>query len=105
MYFVQKFNPKPNVSHEKMQDIYKRLAAGWEEAWPTNKLVSLFIRKWGVGCGPDYLAIWELPNAAALDEWDASWDRVKNKMLDIEEEFWGAVEMVETSLMDSIMIE
>lgn len=36
MLFVQRFDPKPGVSHEQMQDIYRRLAAGWEREWPTS---------------------------------------------------------------------
>jgi len=105
VFFVQIFDPKPGVSHDEMQDIYGRLAAAWREVWPTNRLVGLFVRKWGVGAKPDYLAIWELPNAAAMDEWDNSWDRVKERMIDIENEFWRAVEMVETKLMDQIEID
>lgn len=104
MLFVQRFDPKPGVSHEQMQDIYRRLAAGWEREWPTNKLVGLFVRKWGMGTGPDYLAIWELPDAAAMDEWDARWESVKDHMEEIENEFWDAVVMVETKLMDRVEI-
>lgn len=105
MYFVQRFNKRYGVSEEKMRDIFKRLAKGWMEVWPSNKLVGFFARKWGVGAEPDYLAIWEIPNAAALDEWDTSWDKVKDKMLDLEEEFWDAIEMLETKLMEKIEID
>lgn len=105
MFFVQRFDPRPGVSHEQMQEIYRRLAIAWEEVWPTNKLIGLFVRKWGVGAEPDYLAIWELPNASAMDEWDSSWDHVKGRMMDIENEFWGAVRMVETKLMDRVKVD
>jgi len=104
MYYVQQFHPRPGVSREKLIDIYKRFAAGWQKYWPSNKLVGLFVRKWAIGADPDYLVIWEIPNAAALDEWDAIWDRVKANMQDVEDEFWAAVEMVETRLMDRIDI-
>ncbi len=105
MYFVQRFDARPGVSREKMIEIYRRLATGWQSAWPSNKLVGFFVRKWGVGAKPDYLAIWELPNAAALDEWETSWERVKGSMLSAENEFWDAVEMVETKLMDRVGID
>ncbi len=102
MHFVQIFNAKSDISQEQMADIYRRLADGWQKAWPSNKLIGFFRRKWGVGAQPDYLAIWELPNAAAMDEWDESWERVKDSMLGIEDEFWNAVEMVETKLMEQV---
>lgn len=51
MFFAQRFDPKPGVSHEQMQDIHRRLATGWEREWPTNKLIGLFVRKWGMGTG------------------------------------------------------
>jgi hypothetical protein len=105
MFFVQIFDPRPGVSPEQLKDIYRRLAAAWEDVWPTNRLVGLFVRKWGVGGEPDFLAIWELPNAAAMDEWDNSWDRVKERMLDIENEFWGAARVVETKLMDRVKMD
>jgi hypothetical protein len=105
MFFVQRFDPKPGVSHEQIQGIYRRLAAAWTEVWPTNTLVGLFVRKWGVGAKPDYLAIWDLPNAAAMDEWDTSWEGVKERMIDIENEFWSAVDMVETKLMDRVKMD
>lgn len=105
MYFVQRFSKRHGVSKERMRDIFKCLAKGWQEVWPTNHLVGLFERKWGVGAEPDYLAIWEIPNAAALDEWDNSWEKVKEKMLDLEEEFWDAIIMVETKLMEKVEID
>lgn len=103
MYFVQLFDARPDVDRDQMVDIYKRLAVGWQKAWPSNRLHHLFVRKWDFGAEPSFMAFWELPNAAALDEWETTWPQVREAMEPLENEFWGAVANLETKLMDKVL--
>lgn len=103
MYFVQLFDARPDVDRDQMIDIYKRFAEGWQKAWPSNKLHHLFVRKWDFGAEPSFVAFWELPDAAALDEWDITWPQVQKDMQPLEDEFWGAITNLETKLMDKVL--
>ncbi len=105
IYFVQEFEPKPGLADEEMREVYLRLAAGWQKAWPDNHLIGLFIRKWGVGPKPAFLALWELPDAHALDQWDALWPQVKPQMENLEAEFWASAVDVTTRLMERFGLE
>lgn len=91
IYFVHEFDRRLEISDGQMIDIYRRLAEGWERAWPSNRLLGFFSRRYGLGPDPQYMAIWEMPNFAAFDEWRTHWDRVKDFMEDLENDFHNAV--------------
>ncbi len=100
MFYVQEFDARPDITEQQMEDIYMRLAAGWLAVWPSNKFVGLFVRQFGLGPGPQFLAIWELPNFGAFDEWRTDWPGFDDKMQALEDEFWGAVVNVESRVMN-----
>jgi hypothetical protein len=100
MFYVQEFDARPGITDKQMEDIYLRLAAGWSAVWPSNKFVGLFVRKFGLGPGPQFLAIWELPGFDAFDEWRADWPGFDEEMQALEDEFWGAAVNVKSRVMD-----
>jgi hypothetical protein len=91
IYFVQEFDKRLEVSDARMVELYKRMADGWEKAWPSNRLIGFFSRRYGLGEDPQYMAIWEMPNFAAFDEWRGFWPQVKSFMQEIEDDFHGAI--------------
>jgi hypothetical protein len=103
MFLVQLFNARAGVGEQEMIDVYRTLAEGWEVAWPGNKFRGLFSRKWGIGAEPNYIGFWELPNAAAMDQWDLTWDQTKAQMEGPENEFWARITNLETKLMDKVV--
>ena len=101
MFYVQEFDVRPGITDKQMMDIYLRLAAGWSVTWPSNKLVGLFVRKFGLGPGPQFLAIWELPDFSAFNEWRSDWPGFNdNNMRVLEDEFWGSAVNVKSRVMD-----
>ena len=91
IYFIQEFDRRLDVSDSQMIEIYKRLAEGWEKAWPSNRLIGFFSRRYGLGTDPQYMAVWEMPNFAAFDEWRGNWEEVRGFMQTPEDDFHGAV--------------
>jgi len=91
IYFVQEFDRRPQVSDAEMRQIYQRLAENWQKAWPSNRLVGFFSLRYGLGAAPQYMAIWEMPDFAAFDEWRGRWEEVKPFMQAVEDDFHGAV--------------
>ena len=104
IYFLQEFDPVPGLSEEEMIQIYRRMAKGWEESWKGNKLRGLYRRKWALGPPPVFVAVWELPDASSLDEWEDPeiWNAVKGHMQGIEDEFWTSVTNVRTRVMEKV---
>jgi hypothetical protein len=104
IYFVQEFDPVPGMTEQEIIEIYRRMAKGWENSWKGNKLVGLFLRKWALGPKPVFMALWQLPGAASLDEWEDPdiWDAVKGHMQDKEDEFWSSATNVRTRVMEQI---
>ncbi len=91
IYFVHEFDRKLDVSDAQMQEYYRCMIAGWEKAWPSNHLIGFFSRRYGLGEDPQYMAIWEMPNFAAFDEWRGNWEQVKGFMQSIEDDFHNAI--------------
>lgn len=91
IYFVHEFDRRLEVSDAQMTKYYKRMIEGWEKAWPSNHLVGFFSRRYGLGAEHQYMAIWQMPDFAAFDEWRGTWDQVKGYMQEIEDDFHGAV--------------
>lgn len=91
IYFIHEFDRRTEISHDSMIQIYRRLAESWQKAWPSNHFIGLFGHRYGLGSGPQYMAIWELPNFAAFDEWRSRWNEVKGFMATLEDEFHNAV--------------
>ena len=104
VYFLQEFDPAPGISEEEMIEIYRRMARGWEDSWKGNKLVGCYLRRWSLGPPPVFVALWELPEVASLDEWEDPdiWDAVKGHMQGIEDEFWSSVANVRTRVMEQV---
>lgn len=102
MYFVQFFDAKPEVGEERMITIYKELAESWQKAWPDNHFAGLFVRKWKVGAEPSFIAMWDLPDASAMDNWDRTWDQVKGQLEEPDNAFWNAACNVQVKLMDKV---
>jgi hypothetical protein len=51
------------------------------------------------------MAIWELPNFAALDEWRRTWKRVKGFMEEIEGDFHQAMMNERARVMEKLAPE
>jgi hypothetical protein len=103
MYLVQLFNARDGVSEQDLIETYRTMAVGWEKAWAGNKFRGLFTRKWGIGAEPNFIAFWELPNAAAMDVWDDTWEETKAAMEGPENDFWASISDLETKLMDKVV--
>ena len=91
IYFVHEFDRRPDITDARMVELYKRMISGWEKAWPTNRLLGFYSRQYSLGADPQYMAIWEMPDFAAFDEWRKTWKQVKGFMQEIEDDFHGAV--------------
>lgn len=90
MIYMQEFNTRSDLSKQEILDSYSRLVAGWQEVWPSNHFIGLYQRKFGLGPGIDYVALWELPNFQAFDEWVSNWPGFsEHQMREVEDEFWG----------------
>lgn len=99
MYYLQEFDARPGTSEKEMKEIYTRLATRWLEVWPTNKLVGLFVRKFGLGPEPQFLAIWEIPDFSAFDEWRSDWPGFDDAMQAAEDDFWGSAVNIVSRVM------
>lgn len=102
IYYIQEFDPKPAISHAQMVEIYNRFTDGCQRAWPSNKMIGLFSRRYGLGPDPQYMAIWEIPNFAAFDEWRGKWEEVKSYMQEIEDDFFGSTINLRGRVMDRL---
>jgi len=103
IFYIQEFDRKPEISDAQMREIYKRMAEGWERAWPTNKLVGFFVRRYALGAGTQYMAIWEMPDFAAFDEWRGTWDQVKSFMQSIEDEYHASYLNMRSGIVERLM--
>lgn len=91
MIFVQTFDARPGVSSKQVKDLYFQVADKWSEIWPSNKFVGLFEHKF-VGVGPRFMAIWEMPDFGAFDEWHSEWPGVKeHDFVALENQLWDCV--------------
>ena len=100
MFFVQTFDVGPGVSAQQVKDIYFQVADKWSEIWPSNKFVGLFEHKF-VGSGPKFMAIWEMPDFSAFDEWHSGWPGVKeHDFVALENQLWDCVTNNATRVME-----
>jgi hypothetical protein len=100
MVFVQEFDVRSGISSQQVKDLYMQVANQWSTIWPSNKLIGLFEHKF-VGSGPRFLAIWEMPNFAAFDEWHSDWPGVKeNKFVELENSLWEKTTNMKSRVME-----
>ena len=100
MIFVQTFDPRPGVAAGQIKELYFQVAAKWMEIWPSNKFVGLFEHKF-VGAGSRFMAIWEMPDFAAFDEWHSGWPGVKeHDFVGLENELWDRITNNATRVME-----
>ena len=99
--FIEYFDPRPGVTGEQVADCFRRLEAAWERQWPTNKSKGLFRRKYGIGEGPMYYAVWEVPSVASLVEWDEKWEEADEVRV-LEEEFLTLVHRLDGLLVEKV---
>ena len=69
-YFVEYFDRRPGVTTEQVAEACRRVTERWARHWPTNVDLGLFRRKHGIGAGPMYYWVWELPDIGSVQEWD-----------------------------------
>ena len=101
VHFVEYFNPRPGATGEQIAEAARKVSEGWGKYWPSNVDLGLYRRKYGIGAGPMYYWAWELPNIAAVKEWDERWDEadevreaVDELMALIDRESWFLLEKV-----------
>ena len=100
MIFVQEFDARSGVSNERIREMYFQVAAEWSAIWPTNKFIGLFEHKF-VGAGRRFLAMWEMPDFGAFDEWHSDWPGVRERnFVEVENELWQATANLTTRVMD-----
>jgi hypothetical protein len=106
MIYMQEFNVRPEVSKKQLLESYVRLAEAWQKVWPSNRFLGLHIRKFALGQGLDYVALWELPNFQAFDEWHASWPGfVDLQMREIEDEFFDLIAEHSCRVLETLNVE
>ena len=103
IYFIHEFDRRLDVSHAQMVKSYAQMAEGWQKAWPSNRLIGFFSRRYSLGAGTEYMAVWEMPNFAAFDEWQGTWQQVKGVMQPAEEGFHGAVLNERSRVMEKLL--
>jgi hypothetical protein len=100
MLFLQQFDARPGVSDKQVKDLYLKVAAEWSAIWPSNKFVGLFQHKF-VGSGPKFMALWEMPNFSAFDEWNSGWPGVSERnFVALEGELWEIISNHSTRVME-----
>jgi hypothetical protein len=106
MIYVQEFNIRSDVSNQQLQVSYARLVEGWQKVWPSNRFIGLYNRKFALGPEREYMAIWELPNFEAFDEWRSDWPGfVENRMKEVEDEFFGLICDLQAGVMVPMELE
>jgi len=106
MIYMQEFNAQSGVSKQQIQTSYARLAAAWQKIWPSNRYLGLYARKFALGPGMDYVALWELPNFQAFDEWRSDWPGfAEHQMADIEDEFWNLLAGHTCRVLEALEVE
>ena len=99
--FIEYFDPRPGVTGEQVADCFRRLEGAWQMQWPSNKSKGLYRRKYGIGEGPMYYSVWELPDAASLKEWDEKWAEA-DEVRPLEEEFLTLIKKLDGLLMEKV---
>ena len=100
MFFIQTFDTGPGVSSQQVKDLYFQVADKWSEIWPSNKLLGFFEHKF-VGSGPTFMAIWEMPDFAAFDEWHSGRPGVKeHDFVALENQLWDCITNNATRVME-----
>ena len=68
MYYVEFYSRKQHVTPEEFRQTVLRTDAYWAESNPKDRPVLAIGRTWRLG-GPRYIKVWEIPDAARIDEW------------------------------------
>lgn len=106
MIYMQEFNVRPDVTKQQLQASYARLAAAWQKVWTSNRFLGLYLRKYALGPGLNYVALWELPNFQAFDEWHANWPGfVENQMRAVEDEFFTLLTDHSCRVLETLNLE
>lgn len=69
MFFIEEFDLKDGIEEKDFIEVWESLTAWWHNNCDTIKLVHFSKRAFGLGPLPVYLAIWETPNFASMDNW------------------------------------
>lgn len=69
MFFIEQFDLKDNVREEDFLQAWDALADWWHKNCSTIRLVHFSKRAFGLGPRPVYLAIWQTPDFASMDNW------------------------------------
>jgi hypothetical protein len=100
MVYVQEFDARPGVTNQQVKDLYLRMVPAWESVWPSNKFLGLYERKF-VGSGLRFMAMWEMPNFGAFDEWTSDWPGCADSdFVRLENEFWAAAAGLSSRVME-----
>jgi hypothetical protein len=102
--FIEYFDPKPGVTGDQLAECFGRLKRAWEKQWPSNKDLGLYRRKFGIGDGPLYYSVWELPDIASLEEWDEKWAEA-DEVRPLEEEFLTLVKGLDGLLIEKVQVD
>lgn len=69
MFFIEQFDLKDGVREDEFLVAWNALTAWWHKSCATIKLVHFSKRAFGLGPRPMYLAIWQTPDFASMDNW------------------------------------
>ena len=71
MYYFVTFDPKEGATRKQITNAYSKFVKNFEKKLPQFKFSGLYARNVLLGSRPHYTAVWEFPDFAALDEWNA----------------------------------
>lgn len=69
MFFIEQFDLKDGVAEEEFLVAWDALTNWWHTSCSSIKLVHFSKRAFGLGPRPIYLAIWQTPDFASMDNW------------------------------------
>jgi len=100
MIYIQEFDAGPGVTNQLVKSLYMNMVPVWESVWPSNKFLGLYERKF-VGSGPRFMAMWEMPDFSAFDEWRSDWPGcTESDFVQIENEFFEAAAGLTSRVME-----
>lgn len=69
LYYMVEFDPMPGANRRQVTEAYRKFVKHFGKAFPQVKFAGFFARDILLGSRPQYFALWEVPNYAALDAW------------------------------------
>ena len=100
MYYIEFFERRPEVPHDRFQEVIQACTARWASEHPDDRPILCIGRTWRLGPRPGNLVVWKIDGWETFERWTAEFRTERG--LANHSEFQSVATIVEAGVYDEI---